>query len=87
MRVEVLVEGMLSGRFIRERFSLDVPERSRVRDVARALHGRIGLDLLSREGTGTVAMLDGERLDLPADAERPVSAGVLLAILSPLAGG
>lgn len=87
MRVEVLIGGLIDGRFRQERLTLELPERATVRRLLAEIKRRMDLDLMRLHDTGLTIMLSGRLLKLPADAKAQLSDGDLLAVLAPLAGG
>lgn len=87
MRVEVLVNGIHDGRYVRQHLALDLPAGATLRELVREAHRDAALDLLALDGPATVSMLAGRRIDLRADGGVALHDGDLLALLSPLAGG
>lgn len=87
LKVDVVVSGLIGGRFRQERLILELSGEATVRTLLSEIKKRLKLDLMRADDAGLTIMLSGRLLALPADADVSLTDGDLLAALSPLVGG
>lgn len=87
--LQVTVAGLVGQHMVHWNGAVHLRGRPDVRAALRAAGREAGVDLLGvlAEGGEPVVLLDGLRIDLPADLVRPVADGVRLSWLQPMVGG
>lgn len=93
MRVTVYVYDHIKDELGRGNVSLELPAGSTIGDMlgrlvteVHPLFGQLGDDDSTLYGVNLL-VLDGERLTLPRDADRPLSDGAEVHLIPPIAGG
>lgn len=87
--VGVRVLGLVGDRMVHFDGQVRLRGAPDLHAVLKAAGRTAGVDLIAALAAGAepAIMLNGERLDLPADMARPVSHGSQIAWLMPMAGG
>lgn len=89
LTVQVTVAGLVGERMVHWNGAVRLRGRPDVRAALRAAGRQADVNLLGVLAAGgePVVLLDGLRLNLPADLVRPVADGTRLSWLQPMVGG